>query len=142
MLSSSLFCCIHGFYPSQLGCYTRTSKYEIECDHASCAISSPKLGPEERNICSSGRGYHQNTKVYWKSLRVAKTIELKPNSMQLAGKASMPAGGPFIVVLSAGGLAVGPFVYFSAVVCKCVISCSQSFFFQQPLLLTTCRTWC
>ena len=37
-------------------------------------------------------------------------IELSANSMRLAGKASVPAGGYFILLLPAGGPAVGPFV--------------------------------
>ena len=47
-----------------------------------------------------------------------KGIELFTNSMLLAEKASMPAGGPFIVLLPAGGPSVGPFVIFWAIVCK------------------------
>ena len=64
-------------------------------------------------------------------------IEQSTTSMRLAGKASLPAGGPFIVLVPAGGPAVGPFVYFWAIVRKCVVSRSQSFFSQQPRLLTT-----
>ena len=58
--------------------------------------------------------------------------------MRLAGKASVPAGGPFIVLLPAGGPAVGPVVHFG-LVCKCFISCCRSFFPQQQLLLTAAR---
>ena len=65
-------------------------------------------------------------------------IELGTNSIRLAGKAFGPAGGPFIVLLPAGGPAVGPFVSFRAtIVCKCFIGCCRSFSPQQPLLLTT-----
>ena len=35
-------------------------------------------------------------------------IKLSTNSMRLAGKASVPAGAPFIVLLPAVGPAVGP----------------------------------
>ena len=64
-------------------------------------------------------------------------LELSTNSMRLAGKASVPAGGPFMFLLHAGGPAVGPFVTFWAFVCIFFISCCRSFFSQRPLLLTT-----
>ena len=60
-------------------------------------------------------------------------VKLSTNSMRLDGKASVPAGGSFMVLLPAGG----PFVYFRAIDCKCFISCCLAFFSQQPLLLTT-----
>ena len=64
-------------------------------------------------------------------------VELSTNSMRLAGKASVPAGGPFVCFLPAVGPAVGPFVTFWAIVCKCFISCCRSVFSKQQLLLET-----
>ena len=62
--------------------------------------------------------------------------------MRLAGKASLPAGGPFIGLLPAVGPAVGPFVSFLAIVCKCVIGCSQSFFFPATAAAYNASNFC
>ena len=42
-------------------------------------------------------------------------IELSTNSMRLAGKASVPAGGPFVVVLTGEPLIFSPLVHMTSV---------------------------
>ena len=68
--------------------------------------------------------------------RYVHITELSTQSIVLARKVSVPAGGPFIVLFLASGPAAGSIVSFQVIIVCELFSCSL-IVFQHPLLVST-----